>query len=199
MKILKKGIGYKRLLSDVKRDTKAQGCFNEKGCDHEFTRMVPADPSMHKFGMTMACKCLTKCMHKYCDKFAWVMSRVQHYAEKTGVNPNDILNAWESRRDYWYMNYYQDSKQPLIEDDNIRVFDTSDDARKSIGTAGFRCPHCGKVSKDAQVCTNPPCDWKAYGLFGTMGKGVKVFCKDTMVIHNIFMPVAWEKLEAKKP
>jgi hypothetical protein len=40
------------------------------------------------------------------------------------------------------------------------------------------------------------CDWKAYGLFGTLGKGISVFVKKEIRIETIFMPVSWEAITA---
>ena len=36
------------------------------------------------------------------------------------------------------------------------------------------------------------CDWKSYGLFGTLGKGVYVFVTDVTRGQAVFMSIAWE-------
>lgn len=143
--------------------------------------------------------------HDYFAKVRWVVERAQHYAEKTGLSAATILDAWESRRDYWYMNYYQDARQPLIDGSHVRVFETTDDFfLAAVGDLGYRCPLCGGVSHDARVCDSGlevelfndgrgPCDWKAYGLLGTLGKGLYVFIKESMIGYEIFMPVAFEQ------
>jgi len=153
---------------------RGEGCFNPEGCD--------------KSGPI-------KCFHRYCDKFKWVIDRMDHYSQKTGIPPEDLLDRFEEKRDYWYMNYYQESQQPKIDGDSIevRVFETFEDYRESIGKIGFRCPRCERISNDPVVCDQPGCDWKAYGLFGTLGKGVSVFVKDGIHLANIFKPVAWEE------
>jgi hypothetical protein len=136
--------------------------------------------------------------HDYRGKLNWVIDRANHYAEAAGLAAHDILNAWEERRDYWYMNYYQDAKQPKIEGGKVRVFDTNESAIASIGNAGFRCPSCSGVSKNPYTCDTgiskdgKVCDWKSYGLFGTLGKGATAFVKETMQVSEFFMPVAWE-------
>jgi len=136
--------------------------------------------------------------HDYGGKLAWIVARANHYAEKTGLTPEAILDAWEAKRDYWYMNYYQESRQPLINDDKVRVFETVADMLESMGKTGFRCPACEGVSKSPYECTTgiekhgKPCDWKVYGLFGHMGKGVSVFVKEKVAGESLFMPVAWE-------
>ncbi len=137
--------------------------------------------------------------HDYRGKLKWVIQRANHYAEKTGLNAIDILNAWEKNRDYWYMNYYQECNQPEIKGDSVRVFDTTEDLKKSIGKTGFRCPMCKGKSTSPYVCDSgleispgKKCDWKAGGLFGTLGKGVTIFIKEGFKTGHIFKPIAWE-------
>jgi hypothetical protein len=102
------------------------------------------------------------------------------------------------------MNYYQECNQPEIKGEAIKVFDTVEDLIISFEDKGFRCPHCGGISKDAYTCDSgkvmsngKPCDWKVYGLFGDMGKGVYIFIKEKLRGQTIFMPVAWEQKEAE--
>lgn len=144
-------------------------------------------------------------------KLDWVVERAKHYAEKTGLKAEDLFDAWESKRDYWYMNYYQDANQPLIEAASVRVFDTVDEFLASIGKSGFRCPNCKGVSKNPYACdsgvklklinTAGPevCNWKVYGLFGHMGKGIYVFVKEKLDGNQIFMPIAWEEKPTATP
>ena len=154
--------------------------------------------------------------HDYRAKLAWVIERVQHYAEKTGLEAADILNAWEEDRSYWYMNYYQETNQPSL-DGEVRIFDTLYDLRASFEGKGFRCPACGGVSSSPQKCDSgivitslhikhigrrlpktkesKVCDWKSYGLFGTLGKGASAFIKSELRVMQLFMPVAWESKE----
>lgn len=44
--------------------------------------------------------------------FQWVISRAKHYAYTAGEPIENILNAWEEQRNYWWMNYYQNCRQP---------------------------------------------------------------------------------------
>lgn len=148
--------------------------------------------------------------HNYRAKLEWIHARCLHYAERTGIPAKTILVGWEARRTYWYMNFYQDANQPLL-DEKIRIFPTQQALRDSVGGHGFRCPNCRGVSKDPQVCNSgvvlgrlkrptAVCDWKAFGLFGTLGKGVDILILETedgsgMRQGNIFMPIAWEQAE----
>lgn len=136
--------------------------------------------------------------HDYDAKFQWAISRAESYGKALSLPPHEILDAWETARDYWYMNYYQDAKQPELEGGTVRVFETVEDLKASLEGPRFRCPWCGGISSDAYVCDSGEerdgkvCDWKAYGLFGTLGKGAFVYVKEKLSGQSIFMPVAWE-------
>jgi hypothetical protein len=136
--------------------------------------------------------------HDYEAKLNWIIARAEHYAKKTGIPAERILDAWEKERDYWYMNFYQDCNQPLLDAKNVRVFDTMDDLKAAIGNKGFRCPACGGISKSPYECDSgielekgKICDWKVYGLLGDLGKGVFVFVKSEIKGNRIFMPIGW--------
>ena len=131
--------------------------------------------------------------HDYRGKLAWIVARAAHYSEKTGIPAAEILDAWERDRSYWYMNYYQDANQPSIEGNRVRVFATAKELLESIGKPEFRCPKCSGVSQSPYACTVAPCDWKVYGLFGDLGKGVYVFVKEQVRGELLFMPVRWEE------
>ena len=130
--------------------------------------------------------------HDYQGKLNWIIERSKHYEEKTGIPYTEIIDAWEDARSYWYMNYYQDFNQPLLTDDNVHIFDTIEDFKKVASDKGFRCPKCNGISANPYECSCENCDWKSYGLFGTMGKGAFIFVKEKMLGQEIFMPVAFE-------
>lgn len=144
-------------------------------------------------------ECESPGSHDYRGKLKWALDRAQHYADKTGLDASEILNMWEKKRDYWYMNFYQECNQPEIKDDNVRVFDSAESYRNSVGNSGFRCPMCNGLSHDPYTCDSglemskgKTCDWKSYGLLGTLGRGVTVFLKSEMAMSHIFKPIAWE-------
>jgi hypothetical protein len=184
--------GYEKLKAAVERDCNERnscGCFNENGCDKKDGRIGNYGEEGYK-----------SCFHQYCNKFKWIIDRAKHFGEKLGLNWEDILNSWEEDRDYWYMNYYQECNQPEIKGDKVRVFDTVEDMLKAIGEKKFRCPACGGISTNPYECNSglemskgKKCDWKVYGLFRDMGKGIFVYCKDKLRGETIFMPVAWEE------
>jgi len=183
-------IGYEKLKMAVEKDCNGKGscgCFNPDGCNMEH-------PSIGKYGE----EGYNSCFHKYCDKFKWTIDRAKHYGEKLGLNWEDVLDSWEESRNYWYMNYYQDGRQPEIKGDKVKVFDSVDKMTESIGESKFRCPACGGISTNPYECNSgekvnrKACDWKVYGLFGDLGKGVFVYCKDKLQGETIFTPLSWE-------
>ncbi len=172
---------YEKLKAAVMKDCiECNGVFNPDGCLE---------------------KCIdSKCYHKWCDKFKWVIDRAKYYGDKLCLNWEDILDSWEQDRNCWYMNYYQASNQPKIDTDKVIVFETIDDLKASIGDKGFRCPMCKGISTNAYECDSglvmskgKICDWKVYGLFGDIGEGIFVYLKDKLKGQDIFMPIAWEE------
>lgn len=87
------------------------------------------------------------------SKLQWVLDRADKYAAFCGVSRDDILTAWESKRDSWWFGYYADHKQP---DPNALtgypVMLYKDWLEMGKGLYGpdmldwkFRCPVCGHV------------------------------------------------------
>ena len=133
------------------------------------------------------------------EKIEWIIERAKHYQLKTGKPYQEIIDTWVSKKNYWYINYFQEANQPLITGEDVYLFENIEEAKESFKELGFRCHRCGGISKSPKECdTNividkKTCDWKAYGLFGTLGKGVTIILKDTISIENIFKPIAYEK------
>lgn len=171
---------YEKLVSIIAEDTKENLCFNENKCTHE-----------------------GNCMHKYCDKLSWIKAKAKEYGAFLNVDWLDIIESWESKRSYWYMNYYQEMNQPNLNNNSIWVFDTISDLNNSIKNKQFRCPHCKGITTDAYECNsgiqvnNKICDWKVYGLFRDLGKGSYIFIKEKLQGQRIFMPVDWEECNEK--
>lgn len=184
--------GYEKLKAAVIKDCTDHdgcGCFNPDGCNIEGAKIGKYGEPGYKH-----------CTHRYCNTLKWAVDRAKHYSEKLGIPWEEILNSWESERNYWYMNYYQECRQPRIEGERVRVFDTVEDMMASIGKSGFRCPCCSGISSSPYECDTgivrsdgTVCDWKVYGLFGGLGKDVFVYCKDKVRGEHMFMPVAWEE------
>lgn len=129
----------------------------------------------------------------------YLRNKLEEYSEALGISQEEILKSWEKDRSYTAINYYQECNQPSIKGDNTKVFETVEDMLKALGKREFRCPSCGGISSNPYVCDSglemtkgKICDWKVYGLFGDLGKGVFVYCKDKLKGETIFMPVALE-------
>lgn len=58
--------------------------------------------------------CFRKKGGDYFRKFQWVINRAKHYAYHKNVSIETVLNGWEEKRSYWWLNYYQDCNQPKI-------------------------------------------------------------------------------------
>jgi len=190
--------GYDSLLQSVMRDCKeGQDCFNCDGCNHKFYRyeQKKEDTSKH-------CYHVSKCGHKYCDKFKWIIDRAKHYQEKTGIDWKDILKGWEEQRTYWYENFYQECNQPEIKTDNVIVVKNREEFFSKYPSKKFICPYCKGITTDPNSCNSGVkvkllngkgkeeiCNWCSGGLFGTLDGGVHVFLKDDLRLILIFKPI----------
>ena len=184
-KEISKSEGYQSLKKTVIRDCmKGGGCFNTMGCKVDNVQ----------------------CFHRYCDTFKWIIDRAKHYSYMTNISVSHILNSWERDRSYSWNNYYQDANQPKIRKNKVHVVENREEI-KHLGSKGFRCPYCGGVSTDPFECDSGiivktikmggpatrQCDWKSYGLFGTLSTGIYLFVKDIALGKNIFMPISLEE------
>lgn len=145
--------------------------------------------------------------HDYESKYNWIIERAKKYAEFCNTTYEEVLNVWEERRNYWYMNYYQESAQPLPDGKlKVYVFESADELVSKIkenGNKGFRCSCCGGITTNPYECNSglklpknkKVCDWKTYGLFRG---GVPVLLKKEMVVDYIFKPIYLEELEDEK-
>lgn len=136
-----------------------------------------------------------------CERLAsFIYSRIKHYSDVLGHAPADILAALEKIRDYYIPNFYQEANFPWLDPRKVVILRDLEHYKQIVGVTGFRCPACGEVSlEDPYRCTgNKKCNWKAYGLFRTCGKGMRLVLRDQFLqcprVEEIFMPVALEHL-----
>ena len=119
--------------------------------------------------------------------------RLDEYHEKLGFDRLEMLKAFEEKRNYWAVNYYQASGFPSLDKENLYVFESLDEFDAKFPSGKYVCPSCKEVSNDAYACSADGCDWKVYGLFGDLGKGIYVIVKDKFFEHpkptNIFIPL----------
>ncbi len=126
------------------------------------------------------------------------------YSEILNLPQEAILKAIESRRTYSAINYYQEANFPDLK--GVRLFDTLEDFTKAFPSRKFRCPSCKGISTNPYTCNSGKemtkgkiCDWKSWGLFGTMGKGLWFTIKKSFLekpfIGEIFMPIEEEHIK----
>lgn len=127
-----------------------------------------------------------------------VLDRVlPKYAAALGLTQEEVLAAIEAKRNVTAPNYYQDANFPKME--GVLVFDTPAAFLAAYPSRQYVCPSCRGISGNPYSCDagtvrdGKTCNWKAYGLFGTMGKGLRVAVKSTFIdsprVYEIFMPV----------
>lgn len=137
-----------------------------------------------------------------------IRQRIPQYAKALGLTEAEVLLAMENKRTWAALNYYEKYLQPI---DRIRVFDSQDSFFSEFPSGKYRCPSCGGISSDPYECdtgiiiknistgAETPCNWKAYGLFGTMGKGLSVLLKKEFIEHphasEIFLPIELESTQ----
>lgn len=176
-----------RLIKSVVYDLESKRDFKSRWCEHYSDS---CKTYLETYGDTNA-DCGHTC--EYCEKFKWAINRAKHYEEKLGIPWREIMKSWEDDRTYWFMNYYQDCEQPLIDSDNVFVFESVQAFKDKCGQR-FICPHCNGISTDPYKCNSDKriggkvCDWKAYGLLRS-GLCFCYFKAENKGTH-IFMPAA---------
>lgn len=131
----------------------------------------------------------------------FVRETIGEYSTAFGVDAGQLLASIEAKRTYLCCNFYQLANFPSLK--NVRVFKTRADLLASIPSKRFRCPCCKQISKNPYECDSgfmrddsKVCDWKSWGLLGTMGLGARVAVQEGFIerpkIEEIFMPIEWE-------
>ena len=144
------------------------------------------------------------------ELFNKVKTIVDHYSKLLEYPRKDILEAIEKHRKESVTNYYTEQNYPTYD---INVYQNLDALKKVADPKnGFRCPHCKGVSMHPYICDSgvelvlmnskgkkEPCNWKSFGLFGTLGEGIRFTLRDTFLeqpfIDECFMPLDLEKNE----
>lgn len=133
---------------------------------------------------------------------AFVREFTAEYADTLGMPQIDVLMAVEKARDYSAPNYYQRGKFPRL--DGVSIYATKADFLAQIPSRKFRCPCCAGESTDPERCNSglemepgKVCNWASFGLFKTLGKGLRVLIKESFlsepVVYEIFMPLELEQ------
>lgn len=134
---------------------------------------------------------------------AFLRKTLKSYSDVLGIPQADLLAAFEKRRDYSPINYYQEANFPDLS--GVVLLEGLDEFKRLYPSGKYRCPSCDGESTNPYECNaarqvgkekESACDWKAYGLFGTMGKGMRIAFRDGFLEHGkieqIFMPIEAE-------
>ncbi|MDO8728535.1 MAG: hypothetical protein Q7K26_01440 [bacterium] len=131
------------------------------------------------------------------DLLMFITKTLCEYSRILGQSEPDILMAIEAKRDYSASNYYQEANFPSLE--SVVLFDDIEAFKKRYPSGKYRCPSCSGESTNPYECNavsstkKDPCNWKSYGLFGTLGKGLRVALKNEFLsrpkIDEIFSPI----------
>lgn len=125
------------------------------------------------------------------------------YSKAFEMTKEEVLISMESQRVCSSTNHYQRARFPSL--DKVIVFEKNEDFLKKFPSKKFRCPSCEGISTNPDVCNSglelspgETCDWKAYGLFGTLGKGVLVASKEGFrsgkgIVYEMFKPIELEE------
>jgi hypothetical protein len=142
------------------------------------------------------------------EKINFIVNLCIKYGKCFEYNPLIIFSSLEKQRKYSFVNYYQEANFPDLKE--VLIFE---DEKEMMGKMqpkeGFRCPHCRGISKHPYKCDSgiklelinsegkkEKCNWKSFGLFGTLGEGVRFTIKKDWInkpfIDECFMPIAME-------
>ena len=57
---------------------------------------------------------------EYLTHFNWIIGRAKHYAKHRACSLEAVLNEWEAKRDYCWLNNYQEGRQPKIHSNSTK-------------------------------------------------------------------------------
>lgn len=129
---------------------------------------------------------------RFDKKLAWLRNMIEQYAEKLHMPVDDVVDNFESNRDYSWPNYYQEANFPNLDKvEDITVYETLEDFK--LENKKFKCPACGNIYIHPTQCEHRIkkdgiCDWTAGGLF-QIGLHYVVIKDKSLVPIAIFKPV----------
>ena len=85
------------------------------------------------------------------EQYKWVLERASLYAEKCHTTQEAVINAWETKRDYWWRNFYSEANQPDF--NKVATVYTMDEWKKEATRRfgpdkmnwKFKCPACSHI------------------------------------------------------
>lgn len=125
-------------------------------------------------------------LQRVIETVTFLCERVPQYSKVMGKTELETLELFAKSRNCSYINYFQNANFPDLSE--VYVFDTIEDVKARFPSKQYQCPCCGGISTDYQECNSGKkidkkgkvCDWKVYGLFGDMGKGIKIIVKSML-------------------
>lgn len=128
----------------------------------------------------------------------FIAKRLPQYATLMELPLDETLSQICALRTANYTNWFQDAHLPDLS--NVLVFDNTESFLNRFPSKQYRCPSCGGITHDPSTCNSgiemakgKVCDWKVYGLFGGLGKEIRVVIKDQFVksprVLTIFPPI----------
>lgn len=125
------------------------------------------------------------------EKAKFIASILPEYSKMYSKNYVETLEIIAEARNVNYTNWFQNGNIPQVKD--VLVYKNVEDFKAKHPEGKFICPKCEGESTNAYTCDCKGCDWKVYGLFGDLGKGVNIFLSDNIkenpVPQNIFKPI----------
>lgn len=128
------------------------------------------------------------------DVVHFLFNRIPQYAKIMNKSELDTLTLLAKSRNCNYINYFQNANIPDLSD--VMVFKSLDEFKQRFPSGISVCPCCEGFSTDYEECNSgvklkdyskskknkadggKVCDWKIYGLFGDLGKGIKILILD---------------------
>lgn len=135
------------------------------------------------------------------DLGKFLREMLANYSAVLGIPQPDLLAAFEKRRSYSAINYYQRANFPSL--DKVTLLKDLAEFKQRYPSGRYICPLCGGESTNAYECNTGRsvgqgnakqiCNWKSYGLFRTAGKGMRIVLLDGFLenpkVQDIFMPL----------
>lgn len=138
------------------------------------------------------------------QKIEFIKLKLLSYSQYLEMDMLDLLRAFEKARNVNCMNWYQEYNFPDLL--GVTIVKNKDEFLQRFPSKKFCCPFCSGETSKPQECNSglkvenikghkkTVCNWKSYGLFGTMGKGIRVLVVDEFLagdgrVHEIFSPI----------
>lgn len=125
------------------------------------------------------------------EAIAFISWILDWYAKMYQKNKLETLEIITKSANISYCNWFQNANLPKI--DNVYVYKNAEDFFTKHPEKKYICPKCEWVSTNPCECNAWWCDWKVYGLFSDLWKGISIFFTDEIENsgkpQKIFKPI----------